>query len=389
MFLNFLIFLRSHGLKVSFSEWKTLMDALAINLAQNSLMGFYELCKCICVKKEEHLDLFDQCFAAYFHEQEIFTSLNDELLEWLNNPIDTLNLTEEEKKHFNQLDLEELKKKFEERLNEQKEKHDGGSKWIGTGGTSPFGHSGYHPSGIRVGGNSLNKSAVQIASERRFQNLRHDITIDVRQISLALKKLKKMSDDSNHEVIDIDNTIKKTANDGGEINIVMEKSKKNSVKLLLLMDVGGSMTAHTKISEQLFSAAFASKHFKHFKFYYFHNCPYETLYTDINLKKIVHTDQVLRELDPSWYVIFVGDAAMSPFELTHIGGSVDWFHHNEETGIAWLQKFQTHFLKSIWLNPENQTFWDIHSNFLIRQIFPMFPMTIDGIEDAMTYLRSK
>lgn len=387
MFLDFLKFMRSHGLVISFSEWMTLMQAMCLNLHNSSLMGFYQLCRCTCIKKEDDLDLFDQCFAAFFHHVDMHVSLSEELMQWLEKPIDILNLSDEEKKQFKELDLEDLKKQFEERLKEQKERHDGGSKWIGTGGRSPFGHSGYHPTGVRVGGQSTNRRAVQIASERRFQNLRHDLVLDTRQIGIALKKLKKLSSDGSRETLDLEGTIKKTAQNAGDIEIVMEKEKKNSIKLLLLMDVGGSMTYHSQISELLFSAAYSSRHFKHFKHFYFHNCPYEFMYSDIEMNEKIDTMDVLRDLDPSWVTIIVGDAAMSPFELTAVGGSVDWYHHNADPGVLWLKRIESHFKKSVWLNPESRINWDIHSNYIIRQVFSMFHLSIDGLEEAIDYLK--
>ncbi|MEZ4743160.1 MAG: VWA domain-containing protein [Bdellovibrionota bacterium] len=387
MFINFLQFLRQNGLAVSVGEWMTLMDGLARGLADCSLLGFYELCRCICIKREDHLDLYDQCFAAFFHNIEPHVSLHDDLLKWLENPIAPKELSAEDKAKFKTLDFEALKKQFEERLKEQKERHDGGSKWIGTGGTSPFGHSGYHPEGIRVGGESWNKSAVQIASQRRFQNLRHDLVLDTRQISVALRKLRKLSNDSQREELDLEKTIRKTGDNAGDISLVFRKEKRNSIKLLLLMDIGGSMTSHSFISERLFSAAYASRHFRHFKYYFFHNCPYETLFTDVALGEGIATNDVMQKLDPSWKVIVVGDAAMSPYELTMPGGSVDWYHHNEDAGIVWLRRLKEHFKRSVWLNPEPEEYWNIASNRMVRQVYPMFPLSIEGIEMAVEHLR--
>jgi uncharacterized protein with von Willebrand factor type A (vWA) domain len=367
----------------------TVADALQQGLAQNSLMGFYQLCRLICIKSESTFDLYDQCFAAFFHNVEPVIAFNQELADWLENPIPMASLSEEQRREIKELDFDDLLRKFNERMAEQTERHDGGSKWIGTGGTSPFGHSGFHPSGIRMGGESRNRSAVQVASQRSFKNLRHDLVLDTRQIGLALSRLRRLSRDGQREELDLDRTIKKTGDNAGDISLVYRKEQRNSVKLLLLMDVGGSMTAHSRLSERLFSAAYASKHFRHFQHYYFHNCPYDVVYHDMNRMAGVATAQILRELDDSWYLIIVGDAAMSPHELLMRGGAVDWFQQNSEPGIYWLEELRQKFSKAIWLNPEPASHWGLQSTQIVLKSFSMFPLTIAGLEDGISHLRKR
>jgi uncharacterized protein with von Willebrand factor type A (vWA) domain len=298
-------------------------------------------------------------------------------------------MSEEQRRQIKELDFDELLQKFQERLKDQHERHDGGNKWIGTGGTSPFGHSGYHPGGIRVGGQSQNRSAVQVASQRSFQNLRHDLVLDTRQIGLALSRLRRLSRDGEREELDLDRTIKKTGDNAGDISLVYRKENRNSVKLLLLMDVGGSMTAYSQLSERLFSAAYASKHFRHFQHYYFHNCPYDMLYHDIGRMEGIPTQQILRDLDDSWHLIIVGDAAMSPHELLMRGGAVDWFQQNSEPGVYWLEALKQKFAKAIWLNPEPAAQWGLPSTQIVMKSFTMFPLTIAGLENGISHLRRR
>jgi uncharacterized protein with von Willebrand factor type A (vWA) domain len=211
--------------------------------------------------------------------------------------------------------------------------------------------------------------------------------LDTRQISLALKKLKKLNLDGTEQKLNLTETIKQTSANCGDITLAFDKEKRNSIKLLLLMDIGGSMTHHSEISEQLFSAAHAAKHFKHFEHYYFHNCPYETLYQDMSLNKGIKTTDLFRKLDSSWHLIIIGDAAMNPYELTTPGGSIDWHHHNEESGLVWLDRIKNHFSSSVWLNPNPPQIWDIASTRLVKNIYKMHPLTISGIEDAVDELR--
>jgi len=388
MFINFFFYMKDRGLKVSFSEWMTLMEALGKGLAGSSFMRFYHLCRSICIKSEAKYDLYDQCFAEFFKDVEADDSLLEKVMDWLDDPKLPRQLTEAELEMIQQFDLDELREMFEQRLAEQKERHDGGNRWVGTGGTSPFGNSGVHPGGIRVGGESRGRSASMVASQRRFRNLRNDLTLDVRQISMALRQLRRLSRQGRLDELDLDATIDETAKNAGDIEIIFRPERKNNVKLLLLMDVGGSMTPYSRLCSQLFSAAHSAKHFKAFKYYYFHNCPYETLFTDISRYKGEPTKDILQQLDKDWFCIIVGDAAMGPYELTTPGGSVDYFHNNSEAGITWLHRIQERFPRSVWLNPDPPNYWDYTLTVrMIREVFPMYALTLAGLEEAVARLR--
>ncbi|WP_207912297.1 VWA domain-containing protein [Pseudobacteriovorax antillogorgiicola] len=324
----------------------------------------------------------------FFHDVEVTQSIKDDFYEWLKEAKPPRHLTEEQKAMMEALNLKEVRDLFEQRLKEQQERHDGGNRWIGTGGASPFGHGGFNPAGIRVGGPGKHGMAMQIAARRQFKNFRKDLVLDTRQIGLALKKLRQWGREGSREELDIEATIDATGKNAGEIELIFKPERRNTVKLLLLMDVGGSMTYHSRVCELLFSAAFNSAHFKQFKHYYFHNCPYETLYSDIEMEEGSQTLDVLRELDDSWFVFVVGDAAMSPYELTEVGGAIDYYHQNTEPGILWVKRIKDHFPRSVWLNPEPRSYWQIPSNMIVRKVFPeMFPMTIEGIEEAIAELK--
>lgn len=390
MFTGFFYHLRRRGLPVSVQEWMTLLEGLKLGLASESLHGFYFLSRSVLVKSEARFDLFDQCFAEYFKGAEVPPELKDELQGWLADAPLPRPLSEEEMARLKSLDLDELRRQFEERLAEQKERHDGGNRWVGTGGTSPFGNAGRHPTGVRVHGESMWRSAVQVAAARRFRNLRSDLVLDTRQLSLALKKLRRLAREGVHEEIDVDASIRATAKNAGEIELVMRPERKNSVKVLLLMDVGGSMTAHTRVSEQLFSAAHSLNHFKEFRHYFFHNCVYDFLFTDTQRLETVSTADVLQYIGEDWYLIVVGDAAMSPFELTAPGGCIDYFHHNEDPGLVWLDRLRRRVPRAVWLNPEPAPYWEIPSAQLVRRVFAdMFPLTIAGLDDGIAALRRK
>ncbi len=387
MFIDFFFLLREHGVPVSVTEWLALMEGLSRGLAGGTLTGFYHLCRAVCVKNEGHFDTYDQCFAAWFHGVEATPEALAQVEAWLEAPIPPRELTPEEVEALERLDLEELRRRFEERLGEQTERHDGGSRWIGTGGSSPFGHGGTHPTGVRVGGEGRGRSAMQIASERRFRNLRHDVVLDVRQVEVALRRLRQLGRYGSREELDLEETVDETARNAGDIELVFRPERKNTVKLLLLMDVGGSMTAYTRLCERIFSAAHAATHFKAFKHYYFHNCVYETLFTDMARREGEPTARVLSELDPSWFCVVVGDAAMHPYELTAPGGAIDYFHQNSEAGLVWLQRIATRLPRAVWLNPEPPRYWESTATIqLIKRVFEMHPLTLDGLEAGIASL---
>jgi uncharacterized protein with von Willebrand factor type A (vWA) domain len=387
MFVDFFYHLRGYGLKVTITEWLSLMRALAIGHSRADLHVFYNLARCLMVKREADFDNYDRAFASFFMGVENHFDISDELLEWLSKPELPRELTDEERAKLEALDLDELRERFKELLDEQKERHDGGNRWIGTGGMSPFGHGGEHPTGVRIGGAGGGRSAVQVATDRRFRNLRSDRILDTRQIGLALRRLRKLDKDEGPEELDIDETIDSSARNAGEIDLVFRPPKRNRIKLLLLIDVGGSMDPHTLLCERLFSAAHKANHFKKFEFKFFHNCVYENLYTDISRWKGEPTSRILKRLDHTWSVCLVGDAWMSPYELTHTGGAIDYYHTNQVTGLDWLRKFRDRCPNSIWLNPEPRRIWNAPTIHLIRQVFPMFELTIDGLTEGIDVLR--
>lgn len=388
MFIDFLYHLRSYGLKVASNEWLTLLEALERGHAAESLTRFYYLARAICCRTELDYDAFDRCFAEFFQDISYSETLKDQFEEWLKTAKPPRTLSEAEKAALKAMDLDQLREMFEQRMQEQKERHDGGSHWVGTGGSSAFGNGGYHPSGIRVGGAGGSSSAVQIASQRLFKNFRRDVIIDTRQIGLALRKLKHWGREGHPDELDLTASIEATGRNAGDIALVFRPERKNNLKLLLIMDVGGSMTWHTRICEQLFSAAHQSVHFKEFKHFYFHNCPYDYMFADIEQEERTLTRDLLRKYDDSWMLIFVGDAAMAPEELTEVGGAVDYFQRNAEPGLVWISRLRKHFPCSVWLNPEPSQYWHRPSNQLIRRVIPdMFPMSVEGIEEAMATLK--
>lgn len=388
MFLDFLAMLRQRGLKVSLTEWMGVMQALESGLCGESLARFHPICRALCVKDEAKFDVFDAAFLEYFRGVSPAPDLIQRVLAWLENPIEPRELTEDERARMKELDADELRRRFQELLETQKERHDGGKKYIGTGGSSPFGYGGQNPAGVRVGGPGGNRTAVRIAMKRSFRNLRDDHILDVRQIGLALRMLKRLSRDGSAEELDLDGTIEHAGKNAGDIELQWRRPRKNSVKLVLLMDVGGSMDDHVRVCELLFSAARAAKHFKEFKSYYFHNCPYEQLYEDMSMRRGPLTADVLRDLDSSWTAIIVGDAAMAPSELMSPGGSIDWYRPNAEPGIEWLQKMKRRWPRAVWLNPLPPDGWWSSTARRIRTVFPMFPLSVGGLRDAVAKLRA-
>jgi hypothetical protein len=386
MFVDFFYHLRGYGLKVTITEWLTLMRALAGGHSRADLSVFYHLARALLVKRESDYDTYDRSFASFFMGLEDHFNVDDELVQWLSNPI-LPEISDEDRAKLEALSLDDLRQKFLERLAEQKERHDGGNKWIGTGGTSPFGHGGEHPTGIRVGGGGGGRSAVQVAGSRQFRNLRSDRILDTRSIGVALRRLKRLDRDDGPEELDLERTIDRSARNGGEIELVFAPPRRNRIKLLLLMDVGGSMDPHTLLCERLFSAAHAANHFRKFQHRFFHNCVYERLYTDIARWRGAPTSQVLKNLDHTWSVVFVGDAWMSPYELTHSGGAIDYGYRNNDTGLTWLRRIRERCPSSVWLNPEPKKIWNAPTIHLIRQVFPMYPLTIDGLTEAIDVLR--
>ena len=387
MFYSFLQTLRAFGLKTSLTEWMVFLKALDEGLLRPRLDDLYFVGRALLVKSVADYDTWDQAFMAFTTGLEVSPDMVDSVLDWLSDPRRAPLLSEAEWQALQRLDLEELKRLFMERLQEQTERHDGGSRWVGTGGTSPFGHSGRHPSGIRVGGQSGNMSAIQVAAQRRFSDYRTDLCLDVRQIQVALKKLRRLKRTGTDEELDIDGTIDRTSRNAGDLEIVMCSPRENQARLLLLMDVGGSMTPFARLVSRLFSAAHSLQHFKDFKYFYFHNCPYEKLYTSAMMDEGVASEWVVSQYG-GYYMVLVGDAHMAPSELVERYGSIDYWHMNEEPGVHWLGLLQEAFPKRAWLNPLSQRIWHAPTIRHISSMFPMFPLTVQGLDDSVAHLLS-
>jgi uncharacterized protein with von Willebrand factor type A (vWA) domain len=313
-------------------------------------------------------------------------------------PLDiNIDLEAQLKYQLEELDLAQLKQMFEERMREQKSQHHGGSRWVGTGGTSPFGHSGYHPGGIRVGGGSLRQSAVKVAGERKYLEFRGDETLGVRQFEVALKKLRQFTTriEGPKDELDLDGTISATCNNAGKLKLVWDRPRKNSIKIILLMDSGGSMVPFYKLCNQLFTAVNQSAHFKALDIYYFHNCVYDRVFLDplCQHRNSIKTEDLLRNHNSDYKLIVVGDASMAPSELTHIDGIIDWGLTNSEPGIVWLERLVRHFTHWVWLNPIPENRWNSaygrYTINLVREVFPMFELTVDGLDQAVKKLKVK
>lgn len=396
MFTGFFYTLKEEKVPVTPTEWMTLMEALNMGLAGGSLSGFYYLSRSVLVKSETYYDRFDIAFRRYFDGIETSEKLAEQVSKWLEKSLPPLKI-DPASRSFMDWSLEELKKALDERLKAQKEEHHGGSQWIGTGGTSPFGHSGYHPAGLRIGGESNNRSAVKVAAERRYRDFRNDDTLNTRQYEVALRKLRQLSkkDEAPRDELDIDKTIDATCRKGGMLELVWNRPRKNTVKVVLIMDSGGSMNPYARLCSQLFTAASRVNHFKDIKFYYFHNCVYDRLFKDpfCIIKNSAKTEDVLKELDSNYRLIMVGDASMAPSELMMAGGALDWGVENDEPGEVWLKRLAAHFSHCVWLNPVQEQLWPppgerIYDTIgVIRTIFPMFPLTVEGLERAINKLK--
>lgn len=388
MFTPFFYKLKEKKVPVSLTEWMVLMEALSKNCASN-LNEFYFLARSILVKSETHFDQYDVAFQEYFNGIAPPLEVTEELLSWLSDPKNRPQLTPEEMAAIQQMDLDELLKEFEKRLKEQKERHDGGNYWVGTGGTSPFGYNGYNPRGILVGGPGGQRSAVRIAEARYFRNYRSDLTLDTRQLKVALKQLRKLNRIGLEDELDLDRTIDATCKNAGELEFKWKRPRKNTVKLLLVMDAGGSMEPFADLCSQLFSAANSLSHFRSFKYYYFHNCPYDVLYPDIQQRQGIPIEHLLKTLEPDYKVIFVGDACMAPSELMDRYGDIYFHGYQKMSGLERLKQFKSHFSHMVWLNPERSVLRSYPTVQAISKLMPMFDLTIDGLNSAVKKLTSK
>jgi uncharacterized protein len=386
MFQHFFTELRAAKVPVTLKEYLTLLEAMEKGAIGHSVEEFYYLSRSALVKDEKHLDRFDKVFGHVFKGLEgvegVATAEIPE--EWLRKLSEKF-LTEEEKRLIESLGgWDKLMETLKQRLQEQKERHEGGNKWIGTGGTSPFGAYGYNPEGVRIGQKeSRHQRAVKVWDKREFKNLDDQVEIGTRNIKVALRRLRKWAREGAAEELDLDATIQSTAKEG-YIDVVMRPERRNAVKVLMFFDVGGSMDPHVRVCEELFSAA--RSEFKNLEFFYFHNCLYESVWKDNRRRAVskIPTFDVLHRFPADYKVVVVGDAAMSPYEITYPGGSVE--HWNEEPGAVWLQRLVEVYPHLVWLNPMHQSGWDYQgSTMLIREIIGphrMFPMTVKGIEEA-------
>lgn len=388
MFVPFLYRLRQHGVPVGTQEALALAKAMAFGLHDSSLDGFYYTARSLCVHDEGHLDAFDQAFLAEFRGIEgKHVQLKEELLQWLKDAkLRPADLSEEEKKLLEQLDIEELKRLFEERMNEQKERHDRGNRWIGTAGTSPFGRKGEAKEGVRAGGAGGNRSAVQVADARKYRPYRSDLALDVRQMEMALRRLRMWHREGGEEELDLDGTIDRTAKNAGELEVVVRPPMRPNTRVILMMDVGGSMDPYVDMMSRLFSATKKATHWKELRTYYFHNCVYGRVYKTERFDDPVWVQDLLHECGRHYKLIMVGDALMAPYELMRQGGAISLNDSNALPGIGWLTMLQQHFKSCVWLNPEPPTYWDGNTIQAVRQVFEMFPLTLEGLTRSMQHL---
>ena len=393
MFINLFYTLRTYGVPVSTRELLDLYALLETGIVFADREQFYELIRLCMVKDEKYFDKFDRAMVDYFDGidtldiDELMAKLGNIPKEWLELKLDPNNLTEAQRRLLKKYgSLEALMQALEERLKEQKERHQGGNKWVGTGGSSPFGAYGDHPEGVRVGGESRKRSAVKVWEQRKYRDLDTDNQLETRSMQMALRKLRKFARDGAADELDIGSTIKKTAQKG-MLDVQLRPERRNRVKVLMLFDIGGSMDSYIEACERLFAAA--KNEFKTLEFFYFHNCVYEYVWTE-NARRnasAVPTLDVLNKYGSDYRLIFVGDAAMSPYELLSVGGSVEYM--SQDTGQAWLKRITNHFDKVAWLNPETPSYWQYTQTIgLIKDIMQghMYPMTLHGIEDMTKYL---
>jgi uncharacterized protein len=389
MFQRFFTELRSARVPVSLKEYLVLVEALEKDAIAPNVEQFYYLSRAALVKDERHLDKFDRVFGHVFKGLDnTAEAVNAEIpAEWLRALTEKF-LTDEEKAQIESLGgWDQLMETLKQRLEEQKERHQGGNKWIGTGGTSPYGNSGFNPEGVRIGGEGGQKRAVKVWDKREYKNLDDSVELGVRNIKVALRRLRKFARTGAPDELDLDGTIKTSARQG-YLDIVMRPERRNAVKVLLLLDVGGSMDSHIKLCEELFSAA--RTEFKSLEFFYFHNCLYESVWKDNRRRhdEKTLTWDMLHKFPSDYRIVFVGDATMSPYEVTYPGGSVE--HWNEEPGAVWLQRFVNVYERLVWLNPTPEAHWGHTPSIqLIREIVGeqrMFPLTIEGLDGAMREL---
>ena len=387
MLIKFFMTLKEERLPVSFTELFTLLECLKKNIIFGNVDDFYHLSRLCLIKDEKNFDKFDRAFAKYFENVEILDELSSHEIpnEWLRKQLESM-LTDEEKAKIEALGgLDKLMEEFKKRIEEQKKRHQGGNKWVGTGGTSPFGAYGYNPEGIRIGQQEGRSGrAVKVWDRRNYRDLDDSVELGTRNLKLALRRLRKFARTGTAEELDLDNTISSTAKNAGLLDIKMIPERHNAVKVLLFFDVGGSMDPHVKTCEELFSAA--RSEFKHLKYYYFHNFLYESVWTKSHRRHAETTPifEVMNKYSKDYKVIFVGDATMAPYEITHTGGSIE--HYNEEAGAIWMKRMSESFDNMVWINPTPKDYWEhSYSIEIVKELLEdkMFPLTVKGLEGAM------
>ena len=391
MFFSFMEELRSAGIAASLKEHLALLAALDADVIDQSPEEFYYLARATLVKDEALLDRFDQVFGKVF--KGVFTEYGQNVVDvpadWLKAIAEKYLSPEEMAKIEKMGSWDELMETLKKRLEEQEKRHEGGNKWVGTGGTSPYGNSGYNPEGVRIGGESKHKRAVKVWDKREFQNLDNTRELGTRNIKIAMRRLRRFARDGAVEELDIDGTINGTARKGW-LDIQMRPERRNAIKVLLMLDVGGSMDPFIKLCEELFSAA--TSEFKNLEFFYFHNCPYEGVWKDNKRRFSERTPmwELLHKFPHDYKVVMVGDASMSPYEITHPGGSVE--HFNEESGAVWMNRITNTYPATVWLNPVPEKQWGYsQSTKIIKELMNdrMYPLTLEGLDDAMRELSRK
>ena len=389
MLIDFFFSLRHAKLPVSVKEYLTMLEALRAQVIAPSIDEFYYLSRMTLVKDEKHFDKFDQTFAAYFKGVESLIDWKSDIpLDWLQKTLERELSAEEKAKIEAMGGLDKLMERLKQLLEEQKEKHEGGNKWIGTGGTSPFGHGGYNPEGIRIGGPSKgNRTAIKVWETRAYKDYDDQVELGTRNIKVALRRLRRFAREGADTELALDDTIHSTAANAGMLDIKLRPERHNKVKVLMLMDVGGSMDDHIKRVEELFSAT--KTEFKHLEYYYFHNCLYDYVWKNNRRRHAekIATWDLIHKYTPDYKVIFVGDATMSPYEILQPGGSVEY--NNAEAGAVWLNRMIEQFPRFVWLNPEPEGLWQYRQSItVINQIMKnrMYPGTIAGLEAAMKVL---
>ena len=389
MLLSYFDILRRYELPITIGEFLDFLGALELSDFFADKENFYFLSRTILIKDEKNFDKFDRATKAFFDGLESFDGMLSALIpeEWVRDAFKK-NISDEEMQNIKKFEnLEDLINQFKSRLSEQKKRHQGGDKWIGTGGTSPYGNTGMHPEGIRVGGDSINKKGVKVWEKRNYKNLDGDSIVSSRNMQLAMRRLRKFARTGSDDLLDIDGTINSTAKNAGLLDIKMIPERHNAVKVLIFFDIGGSMDSYIESCENLFNAV--RSEFKHLEFFYFHNFIYESVWQDNNRRftETVPTPEIINKYSRDYKVIFVGDASMSPYEIFSKGGSVE--HWNDEPGEVWMKRMLDHYDNVAWINPVEEDDWSFYQSIqMVKNLLrnKMYPMSINGIEDCMIQL---